>query len=361
MSITPTGNEPNRVYVDVVDPNKVIVETPVAANIEILSGSLPSTKIHSGYGAPSMSVGAVGDYYFDLQNAGFYGPKTATSWGSAIILGAVGATGPTGPTGPVGATGVTGAGVTGATGATGPQGVTGITGATGVTGVQGATGVTGVTGPTGIQGTQGVTGVTGATGATGVQGATGVTGVGVSGVTGVTGVTGPTGPTGATGVTGPPQFVGDTPPASPQVGWQWFDSSTGTQYVYYDGYWVEVGTAFQGLQGVTGVTGPMGDYSVAQTINAQVGTAYSTVAGDVGKLITLNNASAINLTIPSGLGWATGQRADFAQLGVGQVTVVASGTTLRSTPGLKLRAQYSAGTFIYLGSETYLVLGDLSA
>ena len=117
MSITPTGNEPNRVYVDVVDPNKIIVETPVAANIEILSGSLPSTKIHSGDGPPSMSVGAVGDYYFDLLNAGFYGPKTATSWGSAIILGAVGATGPTGVSGPAGVTGVTGAGVTGATGA----------------------------------------------------------------------------------------------------------------------------------------------------------------------------------------------------------------------------------------------------
>lgn len=301
MSITPSGNEPNRVYVDIVDPNNIIVETPVAASIEILSGSLPSTKIHSGDGPPSMSIGAVGDYYFDLLNAGFYGPKTATSWGTAITLGAVGATGPTGVSGPPGATGVTGAGVTGATGVSGLQGVTGVTGPSGVTGA-----------------------------------------------------------TGVTGVTGPPQFVGDTAPSSPQVGWQWFDSSTGTQYVFYDGYWVEIGTAFQGLQGVTGVTGPIGDFSVAQVINARV-ASYSAVTADAGKLITMTNASAMSLTIPAGLGLTSGQRIDAAQLGTGQVTWVASGTTLLATPGLKMRAQYSAASAVYLGSETYLVTGDLSA
>ena len=67
------------------------------------------------------------------------------------------------------------------------------------------------------------------------------------------------------------------------------------------------------------------------------------------------------MTVPSGLGLATGQRIDLAQLGAGQVTVAASGTTVNATPGLKLRAQYSAATLIVTGTNTFLLVGDLSA
>ena len=113
---------------------------------------------------------------------------------------------------------------------------------------------------------------------------------------------------------------------------------------------------------VTGqVTGAQGQWDTAQTVNAQTGTTYSVLAADVGKLVTLSNASAVTLTVPSGLGWAAGQRVDIAQLGAGQVTVAASGTTIYSTPGLKLRAQYSAASLICLATNTYLLVGDLSA
>jgi hypothetical protein len=37
--------------------------------------------------------------------------------------------------------------------------------------------------------------------------------------------------------------VSDTAPSSPAVGDQWFNSSTGKSYVYYDSFWIEVGTA----------------------------------------------------------------------------------------------------------------------
>ena len=98
-----------------------------------------------------------------------------------------------------------------------------------------------------------------------------------------------------------------------------------------------------------------------QTLNAQTGTTYTIVAGDLGKLVTLTNASAVALTVPAGLGLAAGQRIDLAQLGAGQVTVAGSGATVNATPGLKLRAQYSAATLLCTATNVYLLVGDLSA
>lgn len=54
------------------------------------------------------------------------------------------------------------------------------------------------------------------------------------------------------------------------------------------------------------------------SINAQTGTAYTLVAGDCGKIITCNNASAITVTLPSSL--AQGFNCLVVQKGAGQVT-----------------------------------------
>jgi hypothetical protein len=113
------------------------------------------------------------------------------------------------------------------------------------------------------------------------------------------------------------------------------------------------------VTGPTGYTGPTGGFGTTQTINAQTGTTYSLVSGDVGKLVTLNNGSAITLTINTSTGLSAGQRIDLSQLGAGQVTISASGTTLYATPGLKFRTQYSCATVICLASNTYLITGDL--
>jgi hypothetical protein len=43
------------------------------------------------------------------------------------------------------------------------------------------------------------------------------------------------------------------------------------------------------------------------------------------------------------------------------VTVVAASTTVNGTPGLRLRARYSAATVLCVGTDTYVVLGDLKA
>lgn len=104
---------------------------------------------------------------------------------------------------------------------------------------------------------------------------------------------------------------------------------------------------------------------VAQsTINAQTGTTYTTVLADASKLITLNNAAAITLTIPTNasVAYAVGTKIDLAQTGAGQVTVVgASGVTVNATPTLKFRAQYSAATCIKIATDTWLLVGDLAA
>ena len=107
--------------------------------------------------------------------------------------------------------------------------------------------------------------------------------------------------------------------------------------------------------------GVAASWATTQTINAQIGTTYTPSALDLGRLVTLNNASAVTVTINTSLGLTAGQRIDFAQLGAGQVTFSASSTTVNGTPGLKLRARYSAATLICLSTNTYLLVGDLSA
>lgn len=98
------------------------------------------------------------------------------------------------------------------------------------------------------------------------------------------------------------------------------------------------------------------------SINTQTGTTYIPVFSDNGKLVTLNNASAITLTVPTNdaVSYATGAQINLLQLGEGQVTVVGdTGVTVYSTPGANFRAQYSAATLIKLNTDTWLLTGDL--
>lgn len=100
-------------------------------------------------------------------------------------------------------------------------------------------------------------------------------------------------------------------------------------------------------------------------INAQTGTTYTTVLTDDGKLITCSNASAISVTIPpnSSVAYGIGTQLNFAQLGAGQVTLVAgSGVTLNSAGAkLKLDAQYAVATCVKTDTNTWFVVGNLKA
>ena len=99
-------------------------------------------------------------------------------------------------------------------------------------------------------------------------------------------------------------------------------------------------------------------------INAQTSTTYTLTLTDSSKIITLNNASPISLTIPTNgtVAFATGATLTLAQIGAGQVTVGGtSGVTVNGTPGLKLRTQYSSATLVQLSTDNWLLVGDLSA
>lgn len=103
---------------------------------------------------------------------------------------------------------------------------------------------------------------------------------------------------------------------------------------------------------------------VAQARNAQTGTSYTLVSADVGRLVTLTNAAAITCTVPpsSGVAIDVGKAIDIAQMGAGQVTFApGAGVTLRATPGLKMRAQYSGATVRKIATDEWLIVGDLTS
>jgi len=100
------------------------------------------------------------------------------------------------------------------------------------------------------------------------------------------------------------------------------------------------------------------------TLNAQTGTSYTLVLTDLAKLITLDNTSAITLTIPldSSVPFAIGDRIDILQKNTGMVTIVGTGgVTVNATPGLKLRSRWSSATLVKLDTNSWVAIGDMQA
>ena len=99
-------------------------------------------------------------------------------------------------------------------------------------------------------------------------------------------------------------------------------------------------------------------------INAQTAT-YTAVLTDDGKLVTMSNASANNFTVPpnSSVAFGIGTQLNIAQLGAGQTTIVAgAGVTLNSEGNkLKLKGQYAVATCVKTDTNTWFVVGNLSA
>ena len=99
--------------------------------------------------------------------------------------------------------------------------------------------------------------------------------------------------------------------------------------------------------------------------NAQTGTTYTLALTDAGKLVTLNNASAITLTVPanSSVAFSVGDQINLLQLGAGQVTVAgAGGVTIRSEGSkLKLKGQYATATCVKIDTDEWVLLGNTAA
>jgi hypothetical protein len=98
--------------------------------------------------------------------------------------------------------------------------------------------------------------------------------------------------------------------------------------------------------------------------DAETGTTYTLLAANLNQLVTLNNASAITLTVPPSV-FSAGDVINIAQIGAGQVTLSqGAGVTINSTGATatapKLRARYSAASIICTASNTFLVVGDIA-
>ena len=141
----------------------------------------------------------------------------------------------------------------------------------------------------------------------------------------------------------------------------------------YDGSnWVSIGSSGD-ITGVTtgsdsgltgGVTSGTADLKLHLQFNAQTGTTYTLVVGDLNKLVTCSNASGITLTVPPSV-FSAGNQIHIQQIGAGQVTFAqGAGVTITSTGATasapKLRKQYSAATVICTASNTFTIVGDLA-
>lgn len=118
------------------------------------------------------------------------------------------------------------------------------------------------------------------------------------------------------------------------------------------------------MDGANQVTVNVSDsnYSLIQT-NRQT-SDYTLVLTDVDKLIELNSASAISLTVPpnSSVAFPPGTVVLLIQYGAGTGSVVAgSGVTIRSAGGLlSLSAQYAGASLVKIAEDEWYLIGSIA-
>ena len=128
---------------------------------------------------------------------------------------------------------------------------------------------------------------------------------------------------------------------------------------------VIAGTGLSG-GGTSGAVTLSFDYAVGnQAIESAQTASYTLVLGDAGKMVTMTNASANNLTVPpnSSVAFPVNTRIDLIQYGAGQTTIVAgAGVTISSSGSkLKLAGQYSGASLWKKATDTWVLVGDISA
>lgn len=98
------------------------------------------------------------------------------------------------------------------------------------------------------------------------------------------------------------------------------------------------------------------------SINQQTGN-YTLDLSDAGRVIEVNSASNLTVTIPvnSSVAFATGSTVVVTRRGSGEVSIAGSGgVTTRSQDGqLRIGKQYAAAALIKIGTDEWLVVGNL--
>lgn len=111
------------------------------------------------------------------------------------------------------------------------------------------------------------------------------------------------------------------------------------------------------------------DPKINLAFDAQTGTTYTTILDDNGQIVTMNNASANTLSIPTNasVAYPIGTQINVLQIGAGQTTIqaVTSGTTSILSTGAtaaapKIRARYGMATCIKAATDTWYVVGDIA-
>jgi hypothetical protein len=104
-------------------------------------------------------------------------------------------------------------------------------------------------------------------------------------------------------------------------------------------------------------------------INAQVGTTYTVLASDRGKLVTLANAGAIAVTLPiaTGAGFPAGWYTEIENRGAGLVTITPTTSTINGGATITLATNNSVkiisdatNYFALLGKTSINVTGSVS-
>ena len=116
----------------------------------------------------------------------------------------------------------------------------------------------------------------------------------------------------------------------------------------------------------TTLTSPVVNSPVTSiSYNQQTGTSYTLALSDRDKIVELNNASAITLTVPPAgtTDFPVGSSITIVQTGAGQVTVTPGGgmVTINGNPGLKLSGQWAAAVLVKRSTNTWLLMGNTAA
>ena len=123
------------------------------------------------------------------------------------------------------------------------------------------------------------------------------------------------------------------------------------------------------LNYVDGVTSAIQDQIDNPTaiIVTDATTSRTLAASDAGKTIVFTSASATTVTINASTDIPAGQRVDIVQDGAGVVTVtadtatVAGAATSTTTGSFTIGDQYSVATILSLGSDSYRIIGNITA
>ena len=119
---------------------------------------------------------------------------------------------------------------------------------------------------------------------------------------------------------------------------------------------------------ITGVTaGELGDFDFddnailgfSASTNDQTGTTYTVAASDNGKVVVLDNASAITVDVDTGL--PAGFNCSFVQKGAGQVSFAGTATVNNRQSHTKINGQYGVASIVAYATDTYILAGDTAS